>query len=584
MINKVSFSIDKKLILLVLLVSVTALFVTAFLSFNYAEQILIERIGEQLLSESSIRGDAVKDLLDTRIKEIKVLSRDRLIQNLVQEINNESGNYEVKIKQSEQLFLGEIKEFQNIVGFSIGLEDVKIIGKNGIVYFSTTKLPTNDFSNEDAFLNGLTRSYVDFESTSNYEKKMLVSIPIYVAGTTSISEPIGVLVSKMRTTQLDEIWLNRGGLGVTGETYMVNDDYLMLSESRFIENAIFNQRVETQAVKDCFENEKNTVGLYKDYRGIDIYGSSYCAKDLGFVLLAEIDAEEVLEPIFILQDRIFLTGIVITLIMAGVAFVLSKGISRPLKKLQNAANEIAEGNFGVRTNIKTNDEIGNLSVTFDAMAKKLQDSLLEIKDKESVIRQQEDILLQFSDYSENYCVCMVDIMNSTKITSNLSDEDTSEFYEIFLNSTATMVRNFGGIVVKNIGDALLFYFPKLPNDEKNVFKQTIECCLYLGKSSDRIKEEMRKADLPTFDYRISATFGPVRIAKMSTSSVNDIFGSTVNRCAKINRAAPANGLIVGDDFYENAKSLEEYSFKKVSGGLMDEEYGFIAYIVSEKKQ
>ena len=565
-----------------LLVSVTALFVTAFLSFNYAEQILIERIGEQLISESSIRGDAVADILDTRVKEIKVLSRDRLIQNLVQEINNDNANYKQKIKQSEELFLGEIKEFQNIVGFSIGLEDVKIIGKNGIVYFSTTKLPSDDFSNEESFLNGRTQSFVDFEATSNNDKKMIVSVPIYVAGTTSISEPIGVLVTKMRTTQIDEILLNRGGLGVTGETYLVNDEYVMLSESRFIENAIFNQKVETLPVKNCFENGKNTVGLYKDYRGVDIYGSSYCAKDLGFVLLAEIDSEEVIEPILILQDRIFLTGIVITVIIAGVAFVLSKGISRPLKKLQNAANEIAEGNFGVRTNIKTNDEIGNLSVTFDAMAKKLQDSLLEIKDKESVIRQQEDILLQFSDYSENYCVCMVDIMNSTKITSKLSDEDTSEFYRIFLNSTATIVRNFGGIVVKNIGDALLFYFPKLPNDKKNVFKQTIECCLSLGKSSDKIKEDMKNADLPTFDYRISATFGPVRIAKISTSSVNDIFGSTVNRCAKINRAAPANGLIVGDDFYDNAKSLEEYSFKKVSGGLMDEEYGFIAYIVSEK--
>ena len=90
---------------------------------------------------------------------------------------------------------------------------------------------------------------------------------------------------------------------------------------------------------------------------------------------------------------------------------------------------------------------------------------------------------------------MVDIMNSTKVTSKLSDEDTSEFYRIFLNSTATIVRNFGGIVVKNIGDALLFYFPKLPNDKKNVFKQTIECCLSLGKSSDKIKEDMKNADL-----------------------------------------------------------------------------------------
>ena len=43
--------------------------------------------------------------------------------------------------------------------------------------------------------------------------------------------------------------------------------------------------------------------------------------------------------------------------------------------------------------------------------KKLQKSLIEIKEKEYVIKQQENILLQFSNYSEKYCVCMVDIMN-----------------------------------------------------------------------------------------------------------------------------------------------------------------------------
>lgn len=103
-------------------------------------------------------------------------------------------------------------------------------------------------------------------------------------------------------------------------------------------------------------------------------------------------------------------------------------------KLKNAANQVANGDFHVRTNISTKDEIGELSYAFDSMTEKLQKSLIEIKEKEDVIKQQEDILLQFSDYSEKYCVCMVDIMNSTKITSNLSESETSEFYKIFLNS------------------------------------------------------------------------------------------------------------------------------------------------------
>ena len=54
--------------------------------------------------------------------------------------------------------------------------------------------------------------------------------------------------------------------------------------------------------------------------------------------------------------------------MAIVAFVLSKQISRPLIKLKKAVNEIANGNFDVKTDIKSKDEIGELSTSFDYMS------------------------------------------------------------------------------------------------------------------------------------------------------------------------------------------------------------------------
>ena len=71
----------------------------------------------------------------------------------------------------------------------------------------------------------------------------------------------------------------------------------MLSESRFFENAVFQQTVDTLAVKKCFNDGVDFLGSYTDYRDVSIYGSSYCAKDLGIVLLAEIDKQEVEEPI-----------------------------------------------------------------------------------------------------------------------------------------------------------------------------------------------------------------------------------------------------------------------------------------------
>jgi class 3 adenylate cyclase len=258
-------------------------------------------------------------------------------------------------------------------------------------------------------------------------------------------------------------------------------------------------------------------------------------------------------------------------------------MSRPLIKLKNAANQVASGDFNVRTNITTKDEIGELSQAFDLMTEKLQKSLIEIKEKEDVIKQQEDILLQFSDHSEQYCVCMVDIMNSTKITLNLSESETSEFYRIFLNSIASTVRNFGGIVVKNIGDALLFYFPVIHSEEESTLKKCLDCCLALGELHEDIVKKLEKQKLPIFDYRISSTYGIVRIAKTSTSSINDIFGNTVNRCAKINRLAPANGLIIGEEFYNNAKIFDDYIFKKIDTKFISPESDYLVYHVSRKK-
>jgi len=376
--------------------------------------------------------------------------------------------------------------------------------------------------------------------------------------------------------------LNRSGLGETGEVYLVNENFLMMSESRFIENASFNQVVDTFPVRECFENGNKVSGIYPDYRGISVFSFSYCVPDLGFVLVAEIDEAETLQPVTVLQDRIFLSGVVITIVMAIAAFFIAKLFSKPIIKLQEATNEIANGNYDVRTNIKSSDEIGQLSASFDIMAQKLKESVITIKQKEAVIKQQEDILLNFSDQSENGCVCLIDIKDSTSITAKLTDSKCSELYSTFLNSMATIVQDFKGTVIKNIGDALLFYFPKINPQDESSLKNVIECCFAMCDIHDKIGKKLEDKGLPSVDYKISATYGSVRMANTSTSDVSDIFGSTVNRCAKINGLAPRNGLIIGESFYNAVKLINGYSFTKMDNLLPDQEKRYVVYVVSRK--
>jgi len=559
-----------------------ALIITSFLSFNYAEEILKERTSNQLISESTIRGNSIEILLDTRIKDVQNLATDANIQNLVGQLNQIKLNpdYDARIEEIRNKFLIQVTAFQESFGYSIGVDDIKIIGKNGIVFFSLDRIIGNDFSQDPKFTKGLEGAFVDFEPAENFRKKMIVTIPIFAIDNEKGSEPIGVIISKMRTVEIDEILLNISGLGQTGEVYLVNDDFLMISESRFFENAVFNQKAETLPIIRCFENGENVQGLYQDYRGILTFGSSYCAKELGLVLLAEIDQQETLKPVLILRDKIMQTGIVITIAVGAIAFFLSKSISRNLIKLKDAANEIAQGNFGVRTNVKSSDEIGQLSSAFDSMAKKLQYSLITIKQKEELIKRQQDVLLQFSDHSENYCVCFIDIIDSTELTAELSDWKTSKFYSIFLNSMSEIISYFEGVVVKNIGDALLFYFPKTNSQDEETLTQALECCLTMVEYHKEINKMMKKEGLPNFDYRISATYGSVRIAKIATSSVDDIFGATVNKCAKINNAAAPNQVVIGDQLCKLVKLIEGYNFSRIEDCTIANEQGYTVYQVS----
>jgi len=565
-----------------MIASVIALSITGFLSFNYADQILKERAGEQLLGESTVRGNTLRLLFESRIEQNNILASDPMIQLLTLEMNNVPENEFQEFKEiNRRDFLIQIQAFQDLIGFSIGFEDVKIIGNNGKVFFSLVGNSNEDYHENSFYQRGLKESFIEFEQSGS-GKKMVVVSPVFAKDSKKGDEPIGVIISRMRTASIDNVLANRSGLGETGEVYIVNDKLLMLSESRFYEDVVFNQSVNTLGVQKCFNEGQDYLGFYEDYRNVSIYGSSYCADDLGIVMLVEIDKAEVEKPINILQERILQTGIVITIIMGITAYLVSRSLSRPLIKLKIAANEIAKGDFNVRTNIKTGDEIEELSNAFDSMAQKLQESLIEIKEKEEVIRQLKGNMLKFSQREQNDCVGVIDMSDSTRITSKLSDQDITKLYEIFLNFMAKIIQEYNGQVVKNIGDALMFRFSNVDIKDDSVLKNIVECCLSMIESHGKLQEKLTAENLPKLDYKISLTYGSVKVAESTTSNISDIFGPTVNRCFKINSLCPKNSLIIGENMYKMVKKLAEYDFIELCVIELKQKYDYNVFEVRRK--
>jgi len=176
----------------------------------------------------------------------------------------------------------------------------------------------------------------------------------------------------------------------------------------------------------------------------------------------------------------------------------------------------------------------------------------------------EDVV-SFSGTHQNYCVGIVDMVGSTKVSAHLSKEKMTQYYGIFLNGMAMIAKDHGAIVVKSIGDSLLYYFPKTTDYKAEHFVCPLKCAISMIECEDIINAKMKKHRLPPVKYRVSMDFGTVMLANSVSSSNDDIFGSTVNVSSKINRIAKPNGIVIGSDMYQIVKNFDEYSYVADNG-------------------
>lgn len=194
-----------------------------------------------------------------------------------------------------------------------------------------------------------------------------------------------------------------------------------------------------------------------------------------------------------------------------------------------------------------------------------EEIVLKTGNEETILDSQDEETVSFVESSSECCVGIVDIVGSTKMAAGLSHSKIGKYYSTFLSTMTPIVKKFGGIVVKNGGDSLLYYFQGSPGDEKSVFLRCLECSLAMIEARCIINTKLYQEKIPPLSFRVSADYGKVTLAKSSNSSYHDIFGTPVNICSKINGKAQPNTVVIGGDLHQAIKGLPGYSFHEVPG-------------------
>ena len=167
--------------------------------------------------------------------------------------------------------------------------------------------------------------------------------------------------------------------------------------------------------------------------------------------------------------------------------------------------------------------------------------------------------VRFSGVSIKSCVGFIDLVDSTKNIATMDNiESIRRYYSTFINFISKIVKSYGGKVLKNIGDCMLFYFSKTCDiNDTNSFQEAIECDFKILHERYKINEELARKHLLLFNFRMSLDYGVLDLALVGDYSQTDLFGSTLNLCSKINSSSSMstpNEILIGDRLYKVLKS------------------------------
>jgi signal transduction histidine kinase len=170
----------------------------------------------------------------------------------------------------------------------------------------------------------------------------------------------------------------------TGETYIVNRDRLMITESRYLSNAVLRVKVDTLPVRVAFESGQEMAGTYTNYCGVEVSGASIILRDAGWVVLTEIDFRQAFAPVARLRDHLIGVTMGLGLVVIVLAWYSTGEIIDPIQRLNESDRALAIGDQrGAIASEEglARDELGSLVRSRNARVRALFDHQRELEER-----------------------------------------------------------------------------------------------------------------------------------------------------------------------------------------------------------
>ncbi len=198
-------------------------------------------------------------------------------------------------------------------------------------------------------------------------------------------QTVGILAGRLDLNDLNEIMIERTGLGDTGETYLVGtESQFLVTPSRAVdEGYILARRYDSVGIERALNGIAIGHDTYPDYRDPpqNVVGVYLWLDNLKVAMLAEKSEAEALAPY---RDALVISAIAAAaaaLLMVGLGFFIATRISNPIVALTHIASRIAGGDLEQQAEVGQGNEIGVLARAFNSMTGQLREFIGSLEER-----------------------------------------------------------------------------------------------------------------------------------------------------------------------------------------------------------
>lgn len=265
------------------------------------------------------------------------------------------------------------------------INDIDILSPDGTVIYSTDMDDMEHIERETHSVAALLREGKKGLYFTDVFRKLEKGVPMdFMLASAPLSDLggrfIGVIVFELNLNRFFEHIQAMTGLGRSGETQigkLAGDSVRFLNPFRHVPDPTFGRVIrmgDKRAIPvQLAASGKTGSGISIDYRGVEVVAAWRYVPSVAWGIVAKTDSAEAFAPIIELRNDLLEAGAIAFSLGMIFSLWLAHSMSRPIRALQKAAEELGRGNLDYQVTITSHDEIGLLSRTFNQMVANLQE-------------------------------------------------------------------------------------------------------------------------------------------------------------------------------------------------------------------